>query len=121
MSMTEAGRDHADLDDLFALARAGGGVPPGDLMARVMADADCILQAAAPVRAEMPATRTRLWPQLMQALGGWGGIGGLLTASFAGLWLGLAGVGSDIGLWSGATTAAVDLAPDAYALLAVEE
>lgn len=127
MSMTDAERAEHELDDLFALARAGGDLPPADLAARVMADAEAVLQAGtastlAPVAAPARPARGGLWPQVRQALGGWGGIGGLVTASFAGLWLGLAGVGGDIGLWSGTTAIApLDLMPDAYALLAAEE
>lgn len=121
MSMTES-HDHSDLDALFALGRSGGAEPSVDLMARVMADADAVLlHHAVPVARALKA-RPPVWSQLVQALGGWGGIGGLLTASFAGLWLGLAGVGGDIGLWSASANATgVDLVPDAYAMLVVEE
>lgn len=122
MSMTDMGRDHPDLDDMFALAQRNGGLPSADLMARVLADAEDVLRVkAAPDPSAVEVVRVGRWSLLMQALGGWGGVGGLLTASFAGLWLGLAGVGGDIGLWSGTNTTAIDLAPDAYALLAVEE
>ena len=119
MSMTDAERD---LDDLFTQARTGSGaLPSNDLLARVMADAERSLQAMSVAAAPAPAARPRFWPQMRQALGGWGGIGGLVTASFAGLWLGLAGVGSDMGLLTGTNSTTIDLAPDTYALLATEE
>ncbi len=119
MSMTD--RDHPELEDLFATARTDCAWTPDRLMARVMADAEAVLQARAVSVARPGAMRSGVLPQLMQALGGWGGIGGLLTASFAGLWLGLAGVAGDFGLGSGTSSTAPDLAPDAYAMLAVEE
>ena len=60
--------------------------------------------------------------RLSDMLGGWGGLGGLATASAAGLWLGLSGVG---GLSAGvaglpaaiAGGASLDVMPDTFTLL----
>lgn len=125
MSTSDADRD---LDELFALARTGSAaMPSSELLARVMAGAEQALQdvaeAGRPIVTAAPGAVVprRIWSQVAQALGGWGGIGGLAAASFAGLWLGLAGVGGDFGLYPGNAITADDLAPDVYALLAVEE
>ncbi|MCU0910919.1 MAG: hypothetical protein MUE98_06100 [Rhodobacteraceae bacterium] len=87
---TEAGGD--PLEAAFAAARAAAAEPaPAALLARIEADARAALRpapepAALPPR---PSVRGR-WQDLMQLLGGWPGIGGLATASAAGVWLGLA-------------------------------
>ena len=80
------------LEAAFAAARAAAAAPaPAALLARIEADARAELRpepAPVPVRPRS-AARGR-WHDLMQALGGWPGIGGLATASAAGVWLGLA-------------------------------
>jgi hypothetical protein len=86
----QAGGD--PLEAAFAAARAAAAAPaPGALLARIEADARAALRpepAAAPARPR-PVAGGR-WRDLMQALGGWPGLGGLVAASAAGVWLGLA-------------------------------
>lgn len=121
----DANRDEALLEDFFAAARAEAPEPPATLLTRVMADADAALATrvlppppAAPVRHGTGGWLARL----SDMLGGWGGLGGLATASAAGLWLGLSGVG---GLSAGvaglpaaiAGGASLDVMPDTFTLL----
>lgn len=79
-----AGQDD-DLDVLFAEARRVA--PNDDLVARVLADADKVrAEAAAP-----PARQRGLFahpPRWIEALGGWGGFGGVTAAGLVGLALG---------------------------------
>ena len=71
----------AELEDFLAAARAAPPQVPEALMARVMADAE----AARPRPAD--AGLIRGW---FAALGGLPGLGGLITATCVGFWLGLA-------------------------------
>lgn len=90
-------KDHlsdAELEALFAEARADAPLPSADLLSRVLAGADAALaeqQAARNVAvAPVPAPVTaRPWARLMQALGGWPVATGLVTAAVAGLGFGL--------------------------------
>lgn len=86
MAMTETDKD---LEALFAAARDTRDDMPEGLAARMVADADRIQQdqmaPVAPVR-----SRPGLWDQLQTLLGGWAGMGGLVAASAAGVWIGLA-------------------------------
>lgn len=81
MKMHRNDPDMTELDDLFTRARATD-VPEG-LMGRVLEDA----------LAEQPVPRARvapsLWQQITSALGGWQGMGGLVAATCAGLWIGI--------------------------------
>jgi len=82
--MDETGKFEA-LDQLLAEAREDD--MPAVLEARILADARSVQEAwlppvAQPVRS--PLARLR------EALGGWGGMGGLVAAGVAGLWLGIA-------------------------------
>lgn len=62
------------LDDFFAEARAVRAPVSGDLMARVLADAE----PRSPVRA------------FLDIIGGWPTMGGLVAAGVTGLWVGIA-------------------------------
>ncbi len=70
------------LDDLFAQARQLAPVPGAALTARVLAD------AARPVPVARP--QPSVWAQLGAMLGGWPALGGLATATIAGIWIGIA-------------------------------
>lgn len=72
------------LDDLFAQARAVAPAPSDALIARVLADAVLPVQASAPIKAG------GFWSGLMDTLGGWPAVGGLATATVAGIWVGIA-------------------------------
>jgi len=82
MMMTE--RDEEMLDDIFAQARAVAPEPSDDLIARVMAG------AAVPQAASQPAPRRSLGQQMLDLLGGWASVGGLVTVTCAGVWIGVA-------------------------------
>jgi hypothetical protein len=70
--------DDAKLDELLVQARAAPPSVPERLAARVIADA----AAVQPARG--------LWPMLSEMLGGLPGLGGLVTATCVGIWLGIA-------------------------------
>ncbi|UWR23500.1 hypothetical protein [Sulfitobacter sp. S190] len=72
-------RDDDDmLEDVFMQARAAPPVMPDALVRRVLADAATV-QPRAP-----------WWQQMLRAVGGPAGVGGLVTATVAGFWIGLA-------------------------------
>ena len=74
------------LDDIFASSRSAPCVPDEALTARVLADAQAIQAgfAATPLP-EQPG----LWSRILDALGGWPSVGGLATATIAGVWIGV--------------------------------
>lgn len=85
--MTDA-RKTEDLDRLFSQMREDGDkAVPDDLMARVLADARQVQNRPARVP---DASRPGPFAALADLLGGWRGMGGLVAASCAGLWLGIA-------------------------------
>jgi hypothetical protein len=76
------------LDALLTEAR--GQRPSDDLVARVLADAKAVQQAAQPPQ-RVPTRRGGVWrnpPGFVAALGGWGGFGGVTAAGLFGLALG---------------------------------
>ncbi|HEY0213237.1 MAG TPA: hypothetical protein VGC40_06585 [Paenirhodobacter sp.] len=80
--MTEDRTDDSLLEPFFAAARAAPPLPEARFMAEL---------ARAPVRSSFLA-RCRGWVSAgFGVLGAWG-VGGLVTAAVAGLWLGFAGV-----------------------------
>lgn len=72
--------DESDLEALFATARADPPKVPDALMQRVIADA----------QAEQPAVRGAGWRGWFASLGGLPALGGLVTATCVGFWLGVA-------------------------------
>ncbi len=78
MMMTDPNDDM--LDDIFAEARAVAPTPSDDLMARVLPD------ATSPQPVSAPPRRMRLW----EMIGGWPALGALVTATVAGVWVGIA-------------------------------
>ena len=76
-----------DLEAFFGAARRVVPDPSGDLMARVLADAQAVQAASVRLRAARPG----LLAQLREALGGWPAMGGLATAGVMGLALGSGG------------------------------
>lgn len=125
MTGTDMQRDEERLEALFAAARANPPAPSEALMARVLADAEVERPRD---RRALPAARRALAPRRagwLGALGGWRGLGGLVTATVAGLWVGYAnipapatigdGVVGDL-VGGGADPAQVQLLPGAEAL-----
>jgi hypothetical protein len=80
MKMTDPNEDM--LDDLFAQARQVKAPVSDDLMARVLAD-------AVPERRPVATPPTAL-ASVLDTIGGWFTLGGLATATLAGLWIGVA-------------------------------
>ncbi|MDP3342740.1 dihydroorotate dehydrogenase [Frigidibacter sp.] len=80
------------LEAFFAAGRSAAAEPSATFLARVLAEAEAVqAERDAPI-AEPPAPQQGLWAGIIAALGGWGGAGGLATATMAGVWLGFAGV-----------------------------
>lgn len=77
--------DDRDLDLLFAEARRSSPELPDDLGVRILTDAEAVrLERTRPA---VPANRG-LFRGLYAAVGGWQGLGGLVAASVAGVWVG---------------------------------
>ena len=90
--MTEKTPEPDDLDLLFAAARQAPAVPTEALLARVAGDAAALQPAAAQAAASgslRGPSAPGFWPQLREALHGWPALGGLITATLAGLWIGV--------------------------------
>lgn len=83
MMMTDPKMDM--LDDIFAQVRAVAPTPSDDLVARVLADAETADQKVA-----APAPRPGFFAGLLEAVGGWPSVGGLVAATAAGIWVGVA-------------------------------
>ncbi|MFQ1701759.1 hypothetical protein ACJ5NV_14320 [Loktanella agnita] len=81
MMMTDPNDDM--LEDLFDTARRLAPPVSDDLMTRVLAD-------AVVDRAPAQVARPCLWARLSDMLGGWPALGGLATATIAGVWVGIA-------------------------------
>jgi len=82
--------DDLELDGLFEAARETAPLPSGDLMTRIMADAQAqIAQVAPPVAVAAPAERPGLLAGLLGMIGGWPAAVGLATATVVGLSVGL--------------------------------
>ena len=78
------------LEALFAEARAEAPAPSGAFLDRIMADAEAELAAASAPAPAAPARRGPLRAFVSALAGGWAGLGGLVAATGAGLWIGLA-------------------------------
>ena len=86
--MTSERDDMAELDAAFAAARDAQPEPSDALMARIMADAAAV-QAGRVAAVRPSARRARRGAKVLALLGGWPALGGLVTATVAGVWLGL--------------------------------
>lgn len=97
--MTDTREPMDDLDQLLgSVARAPVPELSPTLEARLLHDADRLMPAAAgPVPA--PADG---WGAVLRGLGGWRALGGLATATAAGVWIGFAAPGALDGLTSDA-------------------
>jgi hypothetical protein len=92
-------------------ARRRTAVPDDALLDRVMADADRELAIPAP-RAVTPRARRSAAAVLLAALGGWGAVGSMTTATILGIWIGVAqpdGLNALSQAWSGGDTVEVPL------------
>ena len=84
--MTQPDPDNAEmaqLDALFAQASQGSDMAPSEaFMAHILQDA---LEGQPVAVIAQPAW----WRQILSALGGWQGMGGLVAATCAGFWIGI--------------------------------
>jgi hypothetical protein len=106
--------DDAVLEAVFAAARMAPPEPSEGLLERVLAASD-VMPARPPIQVRGP--RVGLWDRLIEMLGGWGGLGGLATATIAGVWIGYYG-SADVNTLSGGllgteTIGSVELMPGA--------
>jgi len=83
--------DETGLEAYFAAARATAPEPSGDLLARIMGDAEAELAARArPAAAPARLPRRSLWQAFASAIGGWPALAGMVTATVTGAWIGFA-------------------------------
>lgn len=103
MTMAETEDDMQRLNALFDQARSEKSEIPEGLRARILADASLCRQqqqvqnrqnvAPAPVRAALAGVFDRSLNaarQFLRAVGGWPAMGGMVAATVAGVWIGLA-------------------------------
>ena len=83
MKMAE---DEMDLDQLLAKARQTRPDLPDDLAVRIVTDAETVrLDRLKPAS----SSRRSVWVRMLDGIGGWQSMGGLVAASAAGVWIGL--------------------------------
>lgn len=75
-----------DMDLFFDAARAAAPQPSADLMARIMADAEAQQPVAVPLA---PRQHPGIIRGFLAAIGGWPAMAGMMTATVAGLWIGV--------------------------------
>lgn len=96
-AMTDWMKENSALDDLFAEARRTAPEPSHAFLARVIMDAEVQQTVAETARlrptadVEQASPARGLLGALRAAFGGWGPLGGMLTATVAGIWIGFAG------------------------------
>lgn len=84
----ESALSDAELDRLFQASDSEAPLPSGDLMARILADAEAMAPAAAAPAVSAPVQAGFL-SRLRETLGGWGGLSGLAGAAAMGLIIGV--------------------------------
>jgi hypothetical protein len=89
--MAEDDLNDSGLESFFAAGRAEAPVPSDALVARVLADAEAEMARPAPVEAPRPVAQPGFLHAAIASIGGWAGLGGLATATAAGVWIGFAG------------------------------
>ncbi len=106
--------DGGELERFFEAARAEVTEISDDFMERVMADADSVLAARAPVSRAEPERGGRL-RRFVSGLGGWPAVAGMATAMLAGVWVGFAAP-EQVNTLSGGLLAAGEAATGTYEL-----
>ncbi|WER08497.1 hypothetical protein PUH89_14435 [Rhodobacter capsulatus] len=114
--------EDTDLERFFRAARTAAPEPPAAFLTRLAAQAEAVQAETVPARA-VPARAARprlgLVSALAAAFGGWAALGGMATATVAGLWIGLAGAPTlvqAVGLGSTVSAEADSYLPDADVL-----
>ncbi|MCA0271379.1 MAG: hypothetical protein LCH69_04845 [Proteobacteria bacterium] len=90
--MAEDDPNDRGLEAFFAAGRDRAPAPSDALMARVLADAEAEMVRPAEVAVLRPAARPSRLAAAIASIGGWAGLGGLATATAAGVWIGFAGL-----------------------------
>jgi len=83
--MTKRNMTDQDLDQLFETARRSVPEPDPGFLAAL---GDTAVAALDPLAAPTPRPEA-VWTQIATWLGGWGGVGGLIAATAAGVWIGV--------------------------------
>ena len=113
MMMAEDDLNDSGLEAFFAAGRERAPVPSEALMARVLADTEAeMVRPAVAMATPRPVARPGFLGAAIASVGGWAGLGGLATATAAGVWIGFAGLADPLGA-SGLVTPslAVELMP----------
>jgi len=115
MVMTDEKAKGLALDDFFAAARNDLPEPSGAFLARVLHDAEAVQAGFAAPAA--PTPRMGLLARFADLVGGWPALGGMVTATLAGAWIGFVGVDridalSGVYFASAETLGTVNLLPD---------
>lgn len=119
--------EDTDLERFFRAARTAAPEPPAAFLTRLAAQAEAVQAETVPARVVparvVPARAARprlgLVSALAAAFGGWAALGGMATATVAGLWIGLAGAPTlvqAVGLGSTVSAEADSYLPDADVL-----
>jgi hypothetical protein len=111
-----------ELETFFAAARADQPAPAEALLARIADQARALQPRERPRVAPVPPVPRGGFRSVLDSLGGWPVLGGLMTAACAGLWLGLADAGGLGGYVYGAGTDGWLYGPaDVVALVVTED
>lgn len=78
------------LESLFAQARVQPPQPTADLQARILEDAMDVQAALAAAPVVAPEPEAGLMQRIAALFGGWPALGGMVTASLLGIWIGAA-------------------------------
>ena len=107
--MAKTDRSEAELDRLFAEATVP--TPSEALLARVMADADAVLNERRIAQTTVPVAPGGWFRSILTGIGGAPALAGLATATVAGIWIGYVQPGSvgDLTAEFGAAEASYDL------------
>lgn len=95
--MAEDDLNDTGLEAFFAAGLDHAPVPSESLLARVMADAEAEMARPVVAAASRAVPKPGFFKTAMAALGGWAGLGGLATATAAGVWIGFAGLADPFG------------------------
>jgi hypothetical protein len=91
--MAEDDLNDKALEAFFAAGREHAPVASERLLARVLADAEAeMVRPSVVVAARRPVARPGFLRAAIGSIGGWAGLGGLATATAAGVWIGFAGL-----------------------------
>ncbi|MCT8328379.1 hypothetical protein [Albidovulum sediminis] len=85
--------EEMELETFFAAARADPPAPSQALLARIADEGRALQPRGRPLVAPVPPRGKGTFRSVLDSIGGWPVLGGLMTAGCAGLWLGLSDAG----------------------------